>query len=579
MALDPYFHEYISRLKDGVARTSALGRLSDWLVKHTTLKGQPYSFDGHTFQKALLDEKHPDVCVIKPSQVGLSETVARLTLGFLAVQTGSTAIYTLPTVNEALRFVKARVDPVIDGSKYLKGIMSSGNDSSSFKRIGGSNFYAVGTWGRDLISIDADIVCCDEVDSSNPVVLKSVESRLLHSRFKHEELGVRGIRRYLSTPSVTGVGISAMFERSDKRRRLVRCRHCTHWFHPNFLENFVVQGFDRPFSSLTVEDVMDLDDRGLIETTKLLCPSCHNEVTLSNLGDEYREWVAENPSVTSFRGYLVSPLDIPDYHTPISILRSRIRYGAEESQFYNYTLGLPYDSSSNSISAEAVKQNTVLSPVFPGNPISGAVLGLDVGKTSWITVAKPVRVNGVTELHVLWAEQVRVEGDNLYTTVIERIKQFGVVRAVVDSAPYFDTIIRIQAALPEGFVLPCSYTLTDRKLPSYLVNENTWTVAANRTKCFDLLAKNINTGKVKFAEFPEIKTFAGHLQNIKRIERREDGELVNESWIKVGSGGDHYAHSLGYAAIAAQMISAGEYINFAPLPSVREAFVGKNYQE
>lgn len=567
--------EFLNRIKDQIAQTSALGRLSDWLVKHTTIKGQPYSFKNHEFQKDLLDERHPDVCVIKPSQVGLSETVARMTLGFLAVQTGSTAIYTLPTVNEALRFVKARVDPVIDGSKFIKSVMSSGSDSSSFKRIGGSNFYAVGTWGRDLISIDADLVCADEVDSSNPVVLKSIESRLIHSRFKNEETGVRGFRRYLSTPSVTGIGISAMFERSDKRRRLVRCLHCTHWFHPNFLEHFVVQGYDLPFSSLTAEDVIDLDERGLLETTKLLCPSCHKEITQRNLGAEHREWVAENPSITAFRGYMVSPLDLPEYHSPQSLLRARIRYGNEESQFYNYTLGLPYNSSTNSISAEAVRQNIVLEPAFPGTPIYGAVLGLDVGKTSWITISKPVRVNGVTELHILWAEQVRVEDDNLYTTVVERMRQFGVIRAVVDSAPYFDTILRIQSAFPEGMVIPCTYTLTDRKLPSYIVNDNTWTVSANRTKCFDLFAKNINSGKVKFARFPEINTFATHLQNIKRVERREDGELVSESWEKTGS--DHYAHSGLYSSMAAQMVDAGEYINFSPLPSIKEAVIGKNH--
>lgn len=575
--LNPVASEFLNRIKDEVAKTSSLGRLSDWLVKNTTLHGKKYSFVGHEFQKSLLDEKHPNVCIIKPSQVGLSETVSRLVIGFLAVQNNSTAIYTLPTVNEALRFVKARIDPVIDGSPYIKSIMSTGNDSSSFKKIGGSAFYAAGTWGKDLISIPADIIACDEVDFSNPSVLKSAESRLSHSRFLHQELGIRGIRRWLSTPSVTGVGISAMFERSDKRRRLVKCKHCGEWSFPNFLENVVVQGYDRAFCELTAEDVIDLDERGLLATAKLLCPSCRNEITQENLEDEYREWVAECPSVINFRGYAVSPFDLPMYHNPESLLRKRIEYGNEESQFYNYSLGLPYDSSTNSISAEAVRDNTTLEPVRPGTPVPGSVLGLDVGKTSWITIARPVRVNGVSELHVVWAEQVRVEDDNLYTTVVERIKQFNVIRAVVDSAPYFDTIIRIQQAFPEGMVLPCSYTLTDRKLPSYLVNENTWTVASNRTKCFDLLAKNVNSGKVKFARFPEINTFSAHLQNIKRVERREDGEIVDISWVK--SGAEHYAHSLGYAAMASQMIEAGEYINFAPSVKISQAFIGKNFKE
>jgi hypothetical protein len=574
--MNPIAAEFLSRIKDTTARQSAMGRLSDWLVKNTTLHGKPYNFHNHEFQRDLLDDTYPDIAVIKPSQVGLSETTARMVIGFLAVQSDTRALYLLPTAHEAIRFVKDRIDPVIESSPYVKTIMNAGSDSSSFKRIGSSSFYAMGT-SRDLISLACDMVISDETDSSNLQVLKSVDSRLQHSRFKHEETGVRGYRRWLSTPSVSGIGIDALYQQSDKRKRLVKCKHCAEWFYPEFFNHVVVDGFDNNLSSITAEDIMVLEDRGLLETARLLCPNCHNVVTQANLGHQYREWVAENPSITLRHGYMVSPFDVPEYLNPMSLLRKRSFYGNEESQFYNYSLGLPYDSSSNSISGESVRQNTTLEPVFPGNPVYGTVLGLDVGKTSWITISKPVRINGIAELHVLWAEQVRVEDDNLYATVVERMKQFQVVRAVVDSAPYFDTILRIQAAFPEGVVLPCTYTLTDRKLPSYLVNDNTWTVSANRTKCFDLLAKNINSGKVKFARFPEINTFTTHLQNIKRVERREDGELVDASWVK--SGAEHWAHSLGYSAIAAQMIDAGEYINFAPLPSIREAFVGKKHTQ
>lgn len=577
--LNPQAKEFLNRIKDGVARTSAMGRLSDWLTQNTTLHGRPFSFTDHEFQRQIMDERHPNVAIIKPSQVGMSETVARLVVGFLAVQNNSTAIYTLPTVNEALKFVKARIDPVIDGSPYLRSCMGTGNDSSSFKKIGGSQFNAAGTWGRDLISIAADIVACDEIDNSNPAVLRSVESRLLHSRFIHEELNIRGFRRWLSTPSVNGVGISAIYARSDRRSRLVKCKHCADWFYPDFHQHVVVDGYDKPFATITPEDIIDLDERGLLTSARMLCPSCHGLITQANLADEYREWVAEFPHITAVRGYRISPFDLPSFHSPQSLLRQRIEYGNEESQFYNYSLGLPYDSSTNSFSAEAIRNNTTLSPVLPGSSISGTVMGMDFGKTSWLVIMKPVRAGGTTEYHVIWAEQLRVEDDNLYMTACERIKQFGVVRAVIDSAPYFDTAIRIQKAFHEGLVMPCSYTLTDRKLPSHIVNETTWTLAANRTKSFDYMAKTVNSGRFKFANFPEMGTMAQHFQNIKRVERREDGEVIGASWVKAGGSGDHYAHACLYSFMAAQMIEAGEYTNFAMMPSIKECFVGKNYKE
>jgi hypothetical protein len=568
--------EFVARLKDRISQTSALGRLSGWLESNTTLHGKKYSFKDHEFQKAILDDKHPNIAVTKPSQVGMSETSARMMLGFLAVQTNTVGIYTLPTINEALRFIKSRIDPIIAESKYLASIIESGSDSSSFKKIGSSQLFAFGTYGKGIISVPTDLLVTDEVDFSNFEILKTAESRLSHSRFLDEELNIRGFRRKLSTPTLSGIGISALFEQGDKRRRLVRCK-CGHWFWPDFLKHVVVQGFDKPFDLLTADDAASLDDRGLLGTAKLLCPSCHDEIKRERLFDEYREWVAESPSVKHTRSYAVSPFDLPMHHNPESILRKRIEYGNEEQHFRNFTLGLPYDSSSNSINIEAVRQCTVLNPVLPGQSISGCVAGLDVGKTSWLSIGKVVRVNGVEEIHVIWCEAIRVEDDSLFLTVSERLRQYGVVKAVVDSAPYFDTILRLRAVMPDMCVLPCSYVLNDRKLPPYIVKENELIVSANRTKVIDILARNINYRKMKFATFQEMGVVLQHLQNIKRVERTEDGDLKDAAWLKTGA--DHWAHSLTYLSMAADMVEVGEYINFAPMPSIKEAFVGKKYKQ
>ena len=574
--MHPESQEYLNRLKDKLAQVSSVGRLSHWLEKHTTIFGKPYSFDGHEFQRDIIDCTHPNAVIIKPSQVGLSEMSARLVLGFLAVESSAVSIYTLPTVHEALRFAKSRIDPVIEGSKYLSSVMGSGGDSASFKQIGTSQLFMAGTHGKALISIPTDLLVNDEVDFSSAEAITTAESRLSHSRMHNKELNLRGIRRKFSTPTVTGFGVSALYNASDMRKRLCKCKSCSEWFWPNFLFDVVVDGFDRLMNELTYSDAQDLEERGLLSTARIICPKCHQVVTQANLRPDYREWVAENTKVKHLVGFQVSPFDLPDYHTPESLLRKRLEFGEHEGHFRNFTLGLPHDSSSNSVEVDAVSRNMELPPVFPEQGASGCVAGLDIGRVSWLTIGRKIG----KEIHILWVEQIRVNkdtnDDNLFRTVLERFKQFGVIRAVIDAQPFFDTVIRIQAQFPEMVVLPCMYTLRDSKLPAYEISENELQVKANRTKVLDLFVKKVNTNQFKFSKLPEMSVVSQHLQGMKRTERTDEKGKLIEEWVKVSS--EHYFHSLSYLNMAATMVEEGSYINFAPLPSIREAIVGKDHQ-
>lgn len=571
--MNPLANEYLCRLKDSVERVSALGRVSYWLEKNTTLAGRPFSFEGHEFQREIVDATHPNVVVIKPSQVGLSECSSRLMLGFVAISPDTVGIYTLPTVHEALRFSKSRIDPVIRGSKYLSSIIVNGNDSSSFKQLGTSQIFMAGTFGKALISIPTDILLCDEVDFSNPEVLVTAESRLSHSRLTNDELDIRGIRRKFSTPTLPQMGISALFEKSDQRRRLVKCKHCGHWFWPNFLHNVVVPGYDGDMAEVSYLDVLGLDERGLTEKAQLLCEACHGEITKENLGPEYREWVAEFPHVKHLRGYSVSPFDLPDYHTPTSILRKKLEYKEEERHFRNFTLGLAFADASNSVLPGIVKANTELSPCYPDSNASyGMVMGLDVGKTSWLTVGKLMGEH----LHVVWTEQIRLNAnqeDELFSTVLLRMRQFNVIKFVCDAMPYTDTMLRIQGRFAPGQVLLCTYTLTDRRTAICNVRESDYTLETNRTKSIDAQVKKLNTNRVKFARVPDTNLIEAHLQGMKRVDRATDKGEVSSDWLKTSP--DHYFHSLNYLNLAARLVETVWATAWSPGVSIVQAKVGE----
>ena len=571
--LDPIAQEFLNRLKDSIERTSALGRVSHWLESNTRLAGRPYSFDGHEFQREIIDSTHPNVVVRKPSQVGMSEGIARLGLGFLAVSPDIVAIYTLPTVNEALRFAKSRMDPVIRGSKYLSSALVNGNDSSSFKQIGSSQLFMAGTFGKALISIPTDLLISDEVDFSNPEVLITAESRLSHSRLLDETLEIRGIRRKFSTPTLPRIGISALYDKSDQRKRLVKCKHCGDWSWPDLLQHLVVPGYDGHLVDLDCDTIQELDNRGLIDKAQILCEHCHQPLTKANLQPEYREWVAETPSVKAIQGYAVSPFDLPSYHTPSSLLRKRLEYGDQLGHFLNFGLGVPHADAANSVLPAAVANNTCLYPMYP-DAVTGHnfVMGLDVGKTSWLLVGKPIG----RELHVVWAEQIRIsvnQEDMLFETVVTRMKQFRIVKLVVDALPYTDTMQRIQKQFAEGQVLLCTYTLRDSKTAIYNVRESDYVIEANRTKSLDVAVKEINTDKVKFARFPDLGILTTHFQGLKRVDRALDtGETASE-WLKTGP--DHYLHAFNYLLMAAKLVTEYWAVSFAPSVHITEAFVGR----
>lgn len=589
---NPLALDLASRLRDYAEDRMVLGNVSAWLCKHTRLHGHPFTFKGHEFQEEIVNSDHFDTDVIKPSQVGLSECSARVLLAFLASNQGVTAIYTMPTVQEAQRFSKARIDPVIEGSSTLRSLVKSAADSSSFKQLGQSQVFMAGTFGKALISIPTDLLVVDERDFSNPETLRTAESRLTHSRFAFDpETGlplkdtdaddvsaVRGIKKSFSTPTLPDVGVSASYALSDMRKRLVRCKSCGEWFWPSFLDHCVVDGIDKKMDEITYFDVHRLEARGLVNTCRMLCPSCHNPVTKANLMPEYREWVAERPHVKSKRGFHVSPFDLPTYHTPVSLFLKLKDYGPETGHFRNFALGLPYADSTNSVVDSVVESCMVLTPVPPDQAlatgVTGCVAGLDIGKVSWFIVGKIVG----DRVHILWLEPIPLsepgmnEGGNLLKRVLELLRAYRVISMVCDGYPYTDVILAIKQAWP--MTHPADYALRDAALPMYVPREADGSVSCNRTKCLDYVVKRVNSGYFLFPKMEEMAVARQHLQGMKRVERKDDEGKTSADWVKCKD--DHYFHALNYLNVAADGLERSFISEWLPVPSFTQAKVGVN---
>jgi hypothetical protein len=558
--------QFLDRLKAGVSTAIDLTQMSKWMVQNTTHPKdatQPWSFKDHEMQIGICDASQGHVVVRKCSQIGLSEISVRISLALLSIYHGSTGIYTLPTASYARKFTKARFDPVITGSEYLKSQVPSGNDSSELKQIGTSFLYLVGTSGQSApISIPADILIRDEVDFSNQKILSVFFSRLGHAKDG-------GIIRDFSTPTVDGYGVSKTYTASTQGRYMAKCDHCHEYVAPTFFEDAVIPGFDDDFIKLEKEDLEN--PRIKIDEIFLSCPACGSSISDENLRNpDKRGWVHAYPD-NRIGGFQVMPFDVIAVNPLAKTIRSIDNY-ERKADWVNFELGLPFQDAENSI-LDAVVLNNMLLEWVPPRPSAalGTVAGLDIGKTSHLTIG---RRQG-PDMHVLHAEQIRQDGhDNLVTRVRKLMGWYGVTKLVVDAGPDFTTALKLIEKSRVNQVFGCYYVRSHKtKFARFDVLEEDQIVNANKVLCFDRMVKEANAGRIKYARMEQNSTMREHYKAMKT--QNSLGETT-KAWISTGS--DHYAHSLNYLMIADSLTTyVGQSLVIPTLPHIGTVQFGKNH--
>ncbi len=563
--MHPVYEAFLRRLEVGLGRSEALSHIGDWLCENTTLNDVAFSFKDHEFQSAIADDISRRLCVKKCSQVGLSELLTRKILAFLNLERNVHAIYTLPSSKFAQKFVKSRFDPVIKGSSTISANLNQNVDSTEMKQFGSNFLYISGTYGQtSAISIPATMVVRDEVNFCDQTVLTTYASRLRHAL-------EGGYLWDFSTPTVEDFAISDSFNRSDQHHYLCKCT-CGHEGVPDFHQDMVVPGYDKEVEKFTKIDLQDPDAR--FDQAVMLCPSCRNPWPLGD--PSRRRWVAARPSILDMRGYWVRPWDVPKFNPAPVIFLQAGNYETHQD-WNNFVLGADYSDADNSFIRECITNNQTAVWCKPGSVIgSGFVGGLDVGKTSWLTIAKRVGAN----LELCYLERIHVEGDgtNIANRAIKVFKAFGVSRAIVDAAPDFTTSLRIVEALPVGVAYACYYTKTDQRKLSNISEKDSRVIHVNRTKSLNELSKASNSGFIKYPRHSEVKLLTEHLMALKRVDQKQNEDKeVKSFWVNTGP--DHYAHALNYCYTAAQTIVEEVGMpSFSTLPGFSGVSAGRDEQ-
>lgn len=555
--------QHLEAVETALLRGYSLTRVAEWITEHTFLKGDHYSYEDHEFQEVIARDLQLEVVVRKCSQIGLSELSARIGLAFCNTMPSFTTIYTLPTASFARKFAKTRIDPIIMTSPRLSQRVHKEMNSSEVKQFLDSFLYISGTVGANAaISVPADALMHDELDFSDEEVVSNYESRLTHSKF--------GLKRKFSTPTVPGTGISHEFETSKKHWNFVKCCHCNEQFLPDYFKHVRVPGFNGDLRKVTEENLWQIQWRDAY----VECPGCGKE---PDMGPAHREWVVENTEyVGDKHGYQVQPFDAPRIITPGDLIRRSTKY-SRYADFINFALGLPAEDLETSFSEEELKGLFAERlPEFRFQPYA-AVMGIDVGLTCHVMVGGMGPDGRMDILHAERCAHTDLEKRKLELTI-----QFGVRTTVMDSQPYFDLLLRLQARDRNlwGAVYSQSKNLDimkaiDEEKDAETGKERRHQVDVNRNRALDALMMFVRGGGLAIRDATLKDVIIAHLKDMKRVKGLNETDELMFTWKKSARGQDHFHHALLYTFLAGRLVGAAQSIIILPFGVTSFAMKGQ----
>jgi hypothetical protein len=538
---NPYITELIRRIEARYNVDSVDMDLGEWICQNTHLRGRPFNFDRYPFQRRITDDMHPNMDVIKPSQVGLSEVQIRKSLGFLARNRGTTLIFTMPNEKMFKRMSTTRIKPLIEEEKAFNLETRTGEKptrSMGLYQVGSSFMFVTGATEGDATSISADLVMNDEIDLTDQQMLALFNSRLQNSDFK--------INQRFSTPTFSNFGVDKGFQVSDQHEYLCKCSCCNHWNSPIFRPQFIhVPGLTVDINDMTEIDEQMIDDGKInIMESYVKCEKCHAPLDLGNTS--LREWVARFQSRTHHRGYRVSPFST-DRLPPEYVITQMLKYKSRDYMrgWWNTVCGEAFtDGNSRLSDADIDMCFTARSEVPLVDKTEPTWIGIDMGQVCHVVVAQGQSENS---LHVVRFAEVPIKELNDY--VKDMLATYNVIGGACDRHPYTPNAEDIRD-LSEGKILPVEYRgQKSVNLVKDQVTEDVIHAQANRTGAIDVVAAAVRRKRLRFSGYGHQKSIIkDHLKDMVRDENPE----VEAKWVKL-SGNDHFFHAMAFLFLGVKL--------------------------
>lgn len=543
--MDKHFKEHIERLRSAAFDNYDLSEVPRYLVEHTFLGGERFSFKNHEYQLDIASDTSQEIYVTKPAQVGLTELQMRYALALARMIPYMNIIMTWPSSTDAENMVKTRMNPIILGSPDLASRVNPDLDNVQVKAVGSSLIYARGTLGTTAaISVAADALIHDEIDRSDAFTVAQYRSRIKHSRFK--------LVRAFGTPTIDGIGISLLMETARRKKHLTKCNHCNHYFLPDYETDVHIPGWNRSKKEIDKYNLPKIRWQEAV----LLCPKCHRQPDTS---PESRHWVVENPNDSYDPvGYFVSPFSAPMLVPPHTLIKESTTY-TTYGEFRNQALGLTTADDNEQLTKADIESCQVKMPLDSSEI---HYFGADMGLICHITIGR-MTLSG--ELLVVHKE--RVVMGKFEERKRELCAKYKVLISVCDAYPYTDMILRMQHYDKNlyGGLYHDKKNLAVYKITKAEEDQEAGKLPINRAD----IHRNLNFDEVmqlfkkrKLLWYTqgtdEDEIFAKHLLDMKRKQEMDKQQGIVYVWAKSTNGNDHYHHALGYLHVACRLAATAD---------------------
>ena len=525
-------NEFLERLKSRIIEGRTNKSIGDWVCENTTFgNGKHFSFTRHKFQKDILNDMHPNMCVKKLSQMGITEISIRKSIAFLSRNPGTNVLYTFPDINMKKRNSQTRFKPIFDRDFALER-GSTQIRNNDIMQLGNSFLYVSANVESDATSTPVDMIINDEYDLSDQEFLALVNSRIQHSNFK--------IKQGFSTPTFDNYGISLEYSTSDQREFWCQCPHCNHWQIPMYnLDNVYIPNLPDSVADLRTDIDPTLAASLDLDNAYVKCAKCGKPLDLGD--DAKREWVAKYPERSHSRGYWIRPfssdlLSIRYLVTTMSDLvkKDQIRRGV------NTVLGEEYADKNARLELKDIvecMQDSRIPDISKDKP---CFVGIDVGVNCHLVIS-------TNESDVVLFEVVQF--DRLLDRLKELDEKYNIVCGAIDRHPQI-ILSNMVRDWSEKRIYPVVYGQNRDVEPHTELDGNIDYYTINRTNDLDTIKDLINTHKMKFYGYGNLKsTIIEHLRDMFRDDG-EDG--AQPRWKKL-TGNDHFFHALGYSFVARKM--------------------------
>lgn len=479
----------------------------------------PIEFRNHKFLIQPYTDNSPELVAIKCSQIGFS-TLAIIRAIHMAKFMEANVIYTLPSKSVVKDFVSPKVDPLIESNPYIKAMIGQ-TDSTALKSIGKRFLYFRGSWEQgSAISISAHILINDEVDRSNPKVLRTYKTRLDAAKADRPDLG--WVWQF-SNPSIPGAGVDEKYQLSDQKVWKIRCPHCNRW------------------------QTLDYPESVNFKTAEFICKSCFKVLT----PEDRRKglWVKKFQD-RSISGYHFSQMMVPWIPASKIIEESK----GDQSVFYNFTLGLPFISKDQSVGRQTIT-NCITPDV---NTRTNVAMGVD---------------NGIVKTYVVGNKQgiFRV-GETESWEEIEAIRnQYNAVM-VIDANPYPNQPKKLVERYRGKVYI--HYYVEDKKQVGTIrwgEGDGRGVVESDRTKIIDQVVSDLTARDITFnLTLTDLDQYINHWGNMYRVVKENQKGMRVAVWEHIEGKPDHFAHATIYWRIALEktLITGGIVRAEAPTQSI-----------